>query len=104
MPDVSTPVEAEVMAAMAGLMQQLAVIQGATTDAERESQYDVLAGMLTAITPADSSTSSTAASSSAAVIATPGATDAGRSSTASGAAPAAATASIADATDTSQES
>ena len=39
-------VPVEVMELMNGMMSQLATIQGATTDEERDAQYDVLAGML----------------------------------------------------------
>ena len=40
----------EVQAALSGMMEQLAAISAAPTEAERERQYDVLAGMLAAAT------------------------------------------------------
>ena len=40
----------EVQAALSGMMEQLAAISAAPTEAEREQQYDVLAGMLAAAT------------------------------------------------------
>jgi hypothetical protein len=39
----------EVMAAVSGMMEQLAVIGAASSDIERERQYDVLAGMLASV-------------------------------------------------------
>ena len=46
----------EVQAALSGMMEQLAAISAAPTEAEREQQYDVLAGMLAAATEASTST------------------------------------------------
>lgn len=43
---MSSSVPDEVMSAMAGMLQQLQVIEGATTAEEREVQYDMLASML----------------------------------------------------------
>eukprot|EP00964_Phaeocystis_antarctica_P104578 scaffold69671_cov60-Phaeocystis_antarctica.AAC.1 len=40
----------EAQAALSGMMEQLAAISAAPTEAEREQQYDVLAGMLAAAT------------------------------------------------------
>ena len=40
----------EVQAALSGMMEQVAAISAAPTDAERERQYDVLAGMLATAT------------------------------------------------------
>ena len=44
----------EVQAALSGMMEQLAAISAAPTEAEREQQYDVLAGMLAAATACSS--------------------------------------------------
>ena len=55
----SVDVPDEVVAALSGMMEQLSAIGAAPTDAERERQYDVLAGMLAAATACAGSSSAT---------------------------------------------
>ena len=73
----------EVQAALSGMMEQLAAISAAPTEAEREQQYDVLAGMLAAATEASTSTpppSMLATATEAAATASPGSSSPGSSS------------------------